>query len=70
MANPGVLRIINGDVFLYNENCQKIKTYYFKSSKGEATRADWDVNESVQIQLKDGRIIMVNRDCQIYKIYN
>jgi hypothetical protein len=67
MANPGILRLIDGNVFMYNTSGQKAKVFY---TKGDATRADWDVNEGIQVQLKDGKVIFINRDCQIYKIFN
>lgn len=69
MANPGVLRLIGGTVVLYNLSGQRIRTYYPGT---DATRADWfDVeNESVQVQLKDGRMVLVNKSCQIYKRLN
>lgn len=65
----GILRVIEGSVYEYNTSNQKVKTFYTKTM-GEATRADWIENESVQIQLKDGKVIFVNRNCQVYKIFN
>ncbi len=58
------LVIKNGAVYEYNHNAQKVKTFY---TKGDAVRADWMENESVQVQLKDGKIVLINRNCQIYK---
>lgn len=63
MAN-GILKIINGGVYEYNSSAQKVLTYY---TKGDATRADWiDDKGSIQVQLKDGKVILINRSCQIY----
>ena len=49
---------------------QRIKVYYTKGSRGPATRADWE-NESersVQVQLANGKILIINSGCQIVKI--
>ena len=60
----GYLKIINGGVYEYNSSAQKVKTFY---TKGDAVRADWRENESVEVLLKDGKIILINNNCQIYK---
>jgi hypothetical protein len=62
----GYLKLVNGNVFLYNGNAQKIKVYY---SGGDATRVDWENKEKgiIQVQLKDGRLFIINNDCQITK---
>ena len=69
MANPsGVLRLIEGKVFLYNTSGQKALTYY---TKGDATRADFMGDDgSIQVQLSNGKVILINKSCQIYKIFN
>jgi hypothetical protein len=60
----GILRIIEGCVHEYNTSGQKARTFY---TKGDADRADWIENEGVQVQLKNGQVILINRNCQIYK---
>ena len=67
--SKGILRLIEGNVVLYNSSNMRVRTYY---SGGNATRVDWEdpIKESVQVQLKDGKIILVNQGCQIYKIFN
>lgn len=69
MANPsGVLRLVEGNVYLYNMSGQKAVVYY---TKGNATRADWSGDDgSIQVQLSDGKVVFINRSCQIYKIFN
>ncbi len=61
------LKVVNGRVELYNSGAQRILTYY---SKGDAVRADWE-NESegsVQVQLSNGKMLIINRGCQVIKI--
>lgn len=70
MATPkGILRIKDGNAILYNLSNQINKVYY---NGGKATRVDWfdESNESVQIQLNNGDVIIVNRACQIIKRIN
>lgn len=70
MAAPkGVLRLKNGNAILYNLGNQVQRIYY---NKGNATRVDWfdESNESVQIQLNNGEVIIVNKSCQIIKRIN
>lgn len=64
------LKIVNGNVEEYNLGAQRIKYYYFKSSKGEAVRADWfdETDRSIQVQLTNGKILIINRECQVVKI--
>lgn len=57
----GILKLINGNVYEYNTSGQKTRTFY---TKGDATRADWMENESVQVQLSGGKIVIINRNCQ------
>ena len=67
MANPGILRLVDGNVYMYNTSGQRAKVFY---TKGDATRADWDVNEGIQVQLKNGKVIIINSSGQTVKIYN
>lgn len=64
-----ILKIKNGNVILYNSSDQIYRTYY---NRGNATRADWydKQNESVQIQLNNGDVVVVNRGCQIVRKFN
>lgn len=66
MASKKYLKVNKGNVELYNINSQKIRTYY---TKGDAVRADWEdeVKESVQVQLKNGKIVLINVNCQVYR---
>ena len=64
------LKVVNGNVEEYNSGAQRVKVYYIKGSRGPAIRADWE-NESersVQVQLANGKILIINRGCQIVKI--
>ena len=63
MKKKNFLRIKNGNVELINNQGQRIKTYY---SKGDARRVDWfdEDKESVEVLLKDGTILIINRSCQ------
>lgn len=65
----GILKIKNGNVILYNFSDQIKKTYY---NRGNATRADWydKQNESVQIHLNSGEVLVVNKSCQIIRKFN
>ena len=69
MANPvGILRLVEGNVFLYNMSGQKAFTYY---TRGDATRADFMSNDgTVQIQLGNGKVVLVNRSGQVFKTFN
>lgn len=66
MANPGILKVEKGCVYLINSSGQKARIYY---TKGDCTRADWYEieNESVQLQLSDGKVVLVNKSCQVYR---
>jgi len=68
MATKGVLRVIDGNVKFYNDASQIQKIYY---TKGDAVRADWHdkANESVEVLLKDGRILIINQGAQVVKIF-
>jgi len=60
-----ILRIKNGNVESVNSQGQKVKTYY---RKGDATRADWyDEKGSLQVQIENGDVLIINRGCQILK---
>jgi len=64
------LKVVNGNVEEYNSGAQWVKVYYTNGSRGPATRADWE-NESqrsVQVQLTNGKILIINSGCQIVKI--
>ena len=60
------LRLKNGNVELINYQGQRVITYY---SKGDAVRVDWyeEDKESVEVLLKDGKIIIINKSCQRIK---
>lgn len=60
------LKVVNGKVELYNSGAQRINTFY---SKGDAIRADWYNKEdgSVQVQLADGKVLIINSQCQVIK---
>lgn len=60
----GFLRIIEGCVYEYNTSGQKVRTFYMG---GDADRADWIENEGISVMLKNGKIYLINRNCQIYK---
>jgi len=64
------LKVINGNVEEYNSGAQRVKVYYTKGSRGPAARADWENQgeKSVQVQLSNGQILIINRGCQIVKI--
>jgi hypothetical protein len=62
----GILKIVKGNVELYNINAQRVRIYY---SKGDAVRADWynQKEGSIQVQLADGKVLIINRNCQIIR---
>jgi hypothetical protein len=67
MANPKkYLKLINGNVELHNINGQRLRLFY---SKGDATRCDWEdeAKECVQVQIKSGKILLINNSCQVYR---
>ncbi len=55
------LKIVDGKVVLVNIYGNKVRTYY---TKGDAVRADWysEKDESCQVQLKNGKIILINKN--------
>jgi len=57
------LKVVKGNIELYNMSAQRVKTYY---SKRDAIRADWfdEKNESVQVHLSNGKLLIINRSCQ------
>ena len=61
-----ILRIKNGNAELMNSSAQRIRTFY---NKGDAERVDWysEDKESVQVQLKSGKVLIINRNCVIGK---
>jgi hypothetical protein len=66
-AQPEFLKIINGNVVLYNNSAQAILHYYMK---GDAVRADWFEREkgSIEVLTKGGKLLIINRGCQIVRI--
>lgn len=54
------LKIEDGKVVLVNIYGNRIRTYY----KGDVVRVDWysEKDESVQIQLKSGKIVIINKN--------
>jgi len=64
-----LLRLKNGNVELINPGNQVIRHYY---SKGNCIRVDWfeEKDESILLQLSDGKILIMNRGCQVVKIFN
>jgi len=58
-----ILRIKNGNVELMNASGQRTKMYY---SKGDAERVDWydEAKGVIQVQLKNGRVLLINSSCQ------
>lgn len=64
-----ILRIKNGNTELMNIAGQRIRTFY---NKGDAERVDWyeEDKESVQVQLKSGKVLIINRNCQVVKTIN
>jgi hypothetical protein len=59
--NERFLRIKNGNVHLVTTNGNVIRTYW---TKGNCIRADWYkfTEESVQLQLSTGMIVLVNKN--------
>lgn len=66
MAIEGILRVVDGNVILYNTSGQISRIYY---NRGDAFTADWYDRqaESVGVRLKDDRFYIINRSCQIEK---
>lgn len=59
-----ILRIKNGNVELINASGQVRKRYY---TRGDAERVDWydEAKGSVQVQLKSGKVLIINSSCQV-----
>ena len=55
-----ILKLINGNVEVWNINQNKVRTVY---TGGDAVFANWyDIsNESVQVQLHNGKVKIINR---------
>ena len=66
MSQDKFLKIDNGKVVLVSYYGNQIRTYY---TKGDAVRVDWynEKEESVQIQLANGKIVIVNKNGGIVK---
>jgi hypothetical protein len=66
-TQPEFLKIINGNVILYNYSAQPILHYYMK---GDAVRADWFEREkgSIEVLIKSGKTLIINRGCQVIRI--
>jgi len=60
------LKIISGNVILYNRNAQPILRYY---TRGDAFRADWfdKANESIEVLTTKGEVLIISKACQIIK---
>lgn len=60
MTSNKILKIVKGNVEVWNINQNKVRTAY---SGGDATLASWydESNESVQIQLKNGKVKLYNK---------
>ena len=61
MSLERFLKIVDGKAVLVNVYGNKIRTYY---SKGDAIRVDWfdQKQESVQVQLSNGKILILNKN--------
>ena len=61
-----ILRIKNGNVELMNGSGQRIRLYYWKD---DAERADWYEEDkgSVQVQLRSGKVLIINSSCQVIR---
>lgn len=61
-----ILKVENGNVKLYNNAGQYIRTYY---SENKAERAYFfnEQTESVQIHLSDGEILIINKFGDVLK---
>lgn len=56
-----ILKIVKGNVEVYNsQTMNKVRTVY---TGGDATIAQWydELNESVQVQLQNGKVKIINR---------
>ena len=64
-----ILRIKNGNAELMNNSGQRIRIFY---NNGDAERVDWyeEDKESVQVQLKSGKVLIINRNCQVVRTIN
>ncbi len=64
--NKGILRIKNGNIELINASGQVSKKFY---SRGDADRVDWyDIEKgSIQVQLKSGKVLIINSSCQVIR---
>jgi len=60
------LKIVNGNVVLVNEQRNQIRTYW---NKGGCIRVDWykEEEESVQIQLSNGKLVLVNKNGSVIR---
>lgn len=60
MSKDKFLKVIKGNVEVYNLQMNKVRTVY---TGGDAVTAQWydETNESCQIQLKNGKIKIYNK---------
>jgi len=65
-TKPTFLKVINGNIVLFNENAQPINHYYMR---GDAVRVDWfdKEKESIEVLTKSGLTFIINKACQIIK---
>lgn len=69
MATKGsILQVKEGKVILMNPSRQIERIYY---TGNDAFTAEWydQANESVQVRLRDDRIVIINKSCQIITRY-
>ena len=61
MSLERFLKIVDGKAVLVNIYGNKIRTYY---AKNDAVRVDWynQKDESVQVQLSTGKILLINKN--------
>ena len=66
MSLERFLKIVDGKAVLVNVYGNKIRTYY---TKGDAIRVDWynQKEESVQVQLSSGKILLINKNAGIIR---
>jgi len=61
MAQNHILKVVKGNVEVYNlQTMNKVRTVY---KGGDATIAQWydEINESVSVQLHNGKVKIINK---------
>ena len=67
MSLERFLKVVDGNVLCVNIHGNLVRSYY---KKGDAVRADWysEKEETTQIQLSSGKIVIINKNASIVRV--